>query len=71
MFVPAVDSLVAQLEAEIVAHVAEEESRLFPIVRRANVDLYGLGSLVAARRVEQLLAMNGAWRSAVHDADYI
>jgi hypothetical protein len=66
-----VDSLVAQLEAEIVAHVAEEESRLFPVLRRANVDLYGLGSLVAARRVEQLLAMNGARRSDVQDADYI
>jgi len=67
-----VDELVAQLEAEVAAHAADEESRLFPVLRRSNVDLYGLGSLVAARRVQQLLVMNGALlRPDENDADYI
>ena len=67
-----VDELVAQLETEVAAHAAEEESRLFPVVRRSNVDLYGLGSLVAARRVQQLLVLNGTLRLAdENDADYI
>ncbi len=67
-----VDELVAQLEVEVAAHAAEEESRLFPVLRRSNVDLYGLGSLVAARRVQQLLVMNGALlRPDENDADYI
>ena len=60
-----VDGLVAQLEAEIAAHAAEEESRVFPVVRRSNIDLYGLGSLVAARRLQLLL-----WPDE-NDADYI
>ena len=51
----AADGLVAKLKNEIAAHVAEEETELFPLLRRAPIDLYELGRAVAARRVDVLL----------------
>ena len=53
----ATDTLVLKLKSEIAAHVAEEEMELFPLARRAPLDLYALGSEVAARRVETLLQL--------------
>jgi ferritin-like metal-binding protein YciE/iron-sulfur cluster repair protein YtfE (RIC family) len=52
------DTLVAQLRDEIATHVQEEESELFPRVRTAHMDLYGVGALVAARRVDSLFKSN-------------
>ena len=52
-----VDGLVLELKRDIAAHVAEEETQLFPLARRSTLDLYELGSAVAARRVGTLLAM--------------
>jgi ferritin-like metal-binding protein YciE len=52
-----IDGLVLELKKEIAAHVAEEETQLFPLARRSTLDLYALGSAVAARRVGTLLAM--------------
>jgi hypothetical protein len=46
-----------QLKNEIAAHVAEEELVLFPLARRAPLDLYALGREVAARRTQALLAL--------------
>lgn len=58
----AADTLVLKLKREIAAHVAEEETQLFPLARRAPLDLYALGSRVAARRVETLLRLRAADR---------
>jgi hemerythrin superfamily protein len=49
------ESLVSQLRAEIETHVQEEETQLFPLVRESGMDLYRIGALFAARRVETLL----------------
>lgn len=50
------DAAMATLAAEIVKHVAEEESEMFPAARAAGIDLYAVGSVCAARRVEVLLS---------------
>jgi ferritin-like metal-binding protein YciE/hemerythrin-like domain-containing protein len=50
------DALVIQLEHVIEHHVQEEETRFFPEVRqKGDLDLYAIGSLVAARRLQLLL----------------
>ena len=54
------DGLVLELKKEIAAHVAEEETQLFPLARRSTLDLYELGSAVAARRVETLLSLRSS-----------
>jgi iron-sulfur cluster repair protein YtfE (RIC family) len=51
------DERVAQLRNEVAAHIAEEETQLFPLARRAPLDLYDLGRAVAARRVDVLLKL--------------
>jgi ferritin-like metal-binding protein YciE len=56
----ATGGLVSQLENEIAAHVAEEETELFPLARKSSIDLYELGRAVAARRVATLLALRSA-----------
>jgi hypothetical protein len=53
----ATDGLVLMLKKEIVSHVAEEETELFPLARRASIDLYELGRAVAACRVDTLLRL--------------
>jgi ferritin-like metal-binding protein YciE len=57
------DGLIAQLKDEIAAHVVEEETELFPLARRAPIDLYDLGRKVAARRVAALLELRTGGRS--------
>jgi ferritin-like metal-binding protein YciE len=59
-----IGGLVLELKMEIAAHVAEEETQLFPLARRSTLDLYGLGSAVAARRVDTLLKMRRRGASA-------
>jgi hemerythrin-like domain-containing protein len=54
------DSLVFQLQSEVETHVREEETALFPKVRASDMDLYRVGALIAARRVEVLFE----WRKA-------
>ncbi|HUQ50736.1 MAG TPA: DUF892 family protein, partial [Gammaproteobacteria bacterium] len=53
----ATDGLVAKLKNEIVAHVAEEETQLFPLARQVPIDLYEVGSAVAACRAATLLKL--------------
>jgi ferritin-like metal-binding protein YciE len=53
----ATQGLVAKLKSEIAAHVAEEESELFPLARSSSIDLYELGRAVAARRVGTLMKL--------------
>jgi hypothetical protein len=53
----AADERVAQLRNEVAAHIAEEETEIFPLARRAPLDLYDLGRAVAARRVHMLLKL--------------
>jgi ferritin-like metal-binding protein YciE len=60
----ATDGLVAQLRNEIAAHIVEEETQLFPLARRAPLDLYELGAAVAARRVDTLLELRARGVSA-------
>lgn len=48
-----------QLQAAIEQHVAEEETVLFPALRDTDLDLYAVGRLVAARRVERLFVLTG------------
>jgi ferritin-like metal-binding protein YciE len=52
------DELVAVLERDVAMHVADEETRLFPAARRAEIDLYATGRLVAARRARELLRLS-------------
>jgi len=61
---PTTNDLVAKLEGELEEHIAEEEAELFPLVRRAALDLYELGSLVAARRVDIMLELRTRGASA-------
>ena len=46
------DAKVQVLSEEIDHHVKEEESDLFPQVRKADIDLKALGEQVAARKAE-------------------
>lgn len=48
---------IHKLHAEIAHHVEEEEEQLFPKVRDSGLDLYHLGRLMAARRVDALFNM--------------
>jgi ferritin-like metal-binding protein YciE len=64
----AADELVTKLKDEIAAHVAEEEMELFPLLRRAQIDLYELGRAVAARRVDMLLKLRS--RRSVTEEEY-
>lgn len=54
----ATDKLDALFEA-VKHHVDEEETRLFPMVRAATLDLYALGRMMAARRLELLSSHAG------------
>jgi ferritin-like metal-binding protein YciE/hemerythrin superfamily protein len=56
--------IVRQLRDEIIAHVAEEESELFPSLRSSELDLYALGRAVAAERVEGLFDYLGKTTTA-------
>jgi ferritin-like metal-binding protein YciE len=60
----ATDRLVAKLKSAITAHIAEEETELFSVARRAPLDLYAIGAAVAARRVEALLKLRTDGTSA-------
>jgi len=53
------DSLMEILNREISTHILEEEGMLFPMVRETDIDLYALGRLCAARRVERLADLAG------------
>jgi ferritin-like metal-binding protein YciE len=64
----AADGLIAKLKDEIAAHVDEEETELFPLIRRAQIDLYELGRTVAARRAEMLLKLRS--RRPVTEEEY-
>lgn len=54
------DSLMRDLQAEIEAHVAEEEGELFPAARNSSLDLHEIGGALAARRAECLFELLGA-----------
>jgi ferritin-like metal-binding protein YciE len=64
----AADELMTKLKDEIASHVAEEEMELFPLIRRAPIDLYELGRAVAARRVDMLLKLRS--RRSVTEEEY-
>lgn len=49
-------------------HVEEEETEMFPDMRQIGMDLYGLGSQMAARRVEALLELTRQARAAAGQA---
>jgi hemerythrin superfamily protein len=49
-----IDAAVEALQKAIEEHVSEEETQFFPKVRKADIDAYALGALMAARRVELL-----------------
>lgn len=48
------DAAMEALRQAIEEHVSEEETRFFPKVRKADIDWYALGGMMAARRVELL-----------------
>jgi iron-sulfur cluster repair protein YtfE (RIC family) len=48
------DAAVEALRKAIEEHVSEEETQFFPKVRKADIDRYVLGGMMAARRVEIL-----------------
>ena len=52
-----IDSDVKRLMKLVEHHVREEESEMFPDMRDTDVDLYALGSQLAARRVEAFLGL--------------
>ena len=45
--------------------MAEEETELFPLARRAPIDLYALGRAVAAQRVEKITELRPRGAGAV------
>ncbi len=49
--------IVRELRQELAAHIASEESVLFEEVRQSSLDLYAIGALAAARRVEVLFEL--------------
>jgi hypothetical protein len=49
---PLYDAKVKVLGGQIRHHVEEEESELFPEVRKTTIDLHALGAKLAARKVE-------------------
>jgi hemerythrin superfamily protein len=49
-------------------HVEEEETEMFPDMRQTGMDLYELGSQMAARRVEALLELRRQARAAAGQA---
>ena len=49
--------LMRKLNAAVAHHAREEETKLFPAVRSAGMDLYGVGAALAARRVECLFEL--------------
>lgn len=49
-------------------HVKEEETEMFPDMRQTGIDLYELGSQMAARRVEALLELRRQARAAAGQA---
>ena len=51
------DELMAVLERTVTTHIVDEETRLFPAARRAEIDLYAIGRSVAARRARELLRL--------------
>lgn len=53
------DALVAELRKAIEAHVEEEEGKLFPELRAADLDLYRLGRRLAAQRPAVYGALTG------------
>jgi hemerythrin superfamily protein len=48
---------VKELMQAVEHHVQEEETEMFPDVRRTDTDLYALGGRLAARRVEAFLGL--------------
>lgn len=51
------ERIIRELREEIAAHVASEESVLFEEIRQSSLDLYAIGALAAARRVEVLFEL--------------
>lgn len=51
------DALMRDLKARIEQHVMEEETEIFPRVRRSGLDLYRLGRHAAARRSDFLFQL--------------
>jgi hemerythrin superfamily protein len=49
-------------------HVGEEESEMFPDLRQTEIDLFELGSQMAARRTEALLELSRQARAAAGQA---
>lgn len=52
-----IDRQVKELMRIVEHHVEDEESEMFPDLRQTETDLYALGSRLAERRVEALLAL--------------
>ncbi|MEX0759848.1 MAG: hemerythrin domain-containing protein [Tistlia sp.] len=53
------DQLVTKLRKAVEEHVEEEEQKLFPELREADLDLYALGRRLAARRPEVFGKLTG------------
>lgn len=53
------DAAMAELKSVIADHVEDEEDKLFPELRRGNLDLYAIGCRLAARRGELLFELTG------------
>ena len=63
------DAEVAELRAVIEDHVEDEETKLFPKLRKTDLDLYDLGGRVAARKVELLFELTGRRRSQLKESE--
>ncbi len=60
--------IVKKLMRIVEHHVEEEETEMFPDMRQTGMDLYELGSQMAARRVEALLELTRQSRAAADQA---
>jgi ferritin-like metal-binding protein YciE/hemerythrin-like domain-containing protein len=63
------DEAIAALKPAIEDHVEDEENKLFPELREADLDLYDLGRRVAARKVELLFELTGRKRSRKKESE--
>jgi hemerythrin superfamily protein len=59
---------VKKLMQVVEHHVEEEETEMFPDMRQSGIDLYELGSQIAARRAEALLELTRQARVAAGQA---